>query len=408
MTTSTPRGEGQGPGPVRRPVRAAETDEPRALRIAMVAPPWFELPPRGYGGIEAVVTELVNQLTANGHHVTLVGAGRNGTDAQQFYPVFDVPPSERLGTAVPEMISAAATAEILDGLDVDVVHDHSLAGPLLARGRSVPTVVTMHGPVDGEQGEYYSQLGPSVHVVAISDAQRRLNPDINWVGTVHNAIDVDSYPFRSAKDDYVLWLGRFHPEKGPHLAIDAARRAGRRIVLAGKRIEPAEKAFFEAEIAHRLGPGVEYVGEADADLKRELYAGAESFLFPLQWDEPFGMVMIEAMACGTPVVALRRGSVPEVVAHGISGLVVDHPDELPAALDAVRSIDPERCRAHVVSRFSTPIMTAGYERIYRDVASGNQVERSSHNGWPLAATGSGGPVAVDSDRVDAAAVDRAE
>jgi len=386
MTGSDTRGESENPRLAERSVRVAEIDEPRALRIAMVAPPWFELPPRGYGGIEVVVTELVNQLVENGHHVTLVGAGRNGTAAQQFFSVFDEPPSERLGTPVPEVISAAAAAEILEGLDVDVVHDHSLAGPLLARGRTVPTVATMHGPVDGDQGEYYSQLGPSVNVVAISDAQRRLNSAINWVGTVHNAVDVDSFPFRADKDDYVLWVGRFHPEKGPHLAIDAARAAGRRIVLAGKRIEPEEKAFFEAEIAPRLGPDVEYVGEAGADLKRELYAGAQSFLFPLQWDEPFGMVMIEAMACGTPVVALRRGSVPEVVAHGVSGLVVDDVADLPAALDAVLAIDPARCREHVASRFSPPVMAAGYERIYRQVAPALSVDTSTEAGrWWAAA-----------------------
>jgi glycosyltransferase involved in cell wall biosynthesis len=218
------------------------------------------------------------------------------------------------------------------------------------------------------------------------------------VGTVHNAVDVDSFPFRADKDDYVLWVGRFHPEKGPHLAIDAARAAGRRIVLAGKRIEPEEKAFFEAEIAPRLGPDVEYVGEADADLKRELYAGAQSFLFPLQWDEPFGMVMIEAMACGTPVVALRRGSVPEVVAHGVSGLVVDHVADLPAALDAVLAIDPARCREHVASRFSPPVMAAGYERIYRQVAPALSVDISTEAGrWWAAAEPAVAPVAKLAD-----------
>jgi glycosyltransferase involved in cell wall biosynthesis len=343
-----------------------------SLRIAMVAPPWFELPPCGYGGIESVVADLVDQLSERGHHVTLIGAGGNGTAAEQFLQVFEVPPSQRLGTPGPEVIHAAATARLLDDLDVDVVHDHSFAGPLLARGRPTPTVVTMHGAVSGENGEYFRWLGDSVDVVAISDAQRRLNPDLNWVGRVHNAIAVDSFPFRADKDDYLLWLGRFSPDKGPGLAIDAARAAGMRIVLAGKRSEPGELAFFDSEIAPRLGPGVEYVGEADATLKRELLAGARALAFPLQWEEPFGMVMIEAMACGTPVVALPRGSVPEVVAHGVTGLVVDDFDRFPAALRAAESIDPAACRAHVAAHFDLPVMAAGYEQIYRMLVAGER------------------------------------
>lgn len=348
----------------------AAPEDSGSLRIAMVAPPWYELPPRAYGGIESVVADLVDQLAARGHHVTLIGSGRNGTTTERFVPVFDIPPSERIGTAVPEVIHAAATAHLLADLDVDLVHDHSTAGPLLARGRTRPTVVTMHGVVTGDPGSYFGWLGDSVDLVAISEAQRRLNPRLNWVGRVHNAIAVDSFPFRADKDDYLLWLGRFSTDKGPHLAIDAARRAGLRIVLAGKRTEPVERAFFDAEIAPRLGPGVEYLGEADAALKRELLAGARALAFPLQWEEPFGMVMIEAMACGTPVVALPRGSVPEVVAHGVSGLIVRDLEHFPAALRAVESLDPAACRAHARAHFDLPVMAAGYERIYRLLACG--------------------------------------
>jgi glycosyltransferase involved in cell wall biosynthesis len=342
------------------------------LRIAMIAPPWYELPPLGYGGIESVVADLVDQLSAGGHHVTLVGAGRHRTAAAEFVPVFSDPPSARLGTSMPEVVYAAAVAALLDDLDVDVVHDHSLAGPLLSRGRSTPTVVTMHGPVTGEYGEYMRRLGDSVDVVAISDAQRQQDREINWVGRVHNAVDVASFPFRADKDDYLLWLGRFCPDKGPELAIDAARSAGMRIVLAGKCSEPEEQAFFADEIACRLGPGVDYVGEADARLKRELLAGAQALAFPLQWEEPFGMVMIEAMACGTPVVALRRGSVPEVVPHGIAGLIVDDYADFPAALRAAAGIDPAACRRHAERCFDLPTMATGYERVYRALVEGQR------------------------------------
>lgn len=339
----------------------------RPLHIGMIAPPWFELPPTGYGGIESVVADLVDQLSERGHEVVLIGAGRNRTRAARFGATFDPPPSERLGTPVPEVIHAARAAAMLRREHVDLVHDHTLAGPLLAYGRRVPTLVTMHGPVAGELGEYYEALGDAVDMVAISASQRELNPRLNWVGTVHNAIDVSSFPFRPCKDDYLLWLGRFCAEKAPDLAITAARAVARPVVLAGKCTEPAERTYFAQRVAPLLGPDVTYVGEADATTKRTLLAGARALLFPVQWDEPFGMVMIEAMACGTPVVALRRGSVPEVVADGVSGVIATTAAELPAAIRAVAAVSPGGCRDYARRRFDLPVMAAGYERVYRSV-----------------------------------------
>ncbi|HLT84574.1 MAG TPA: glycosyltransferase family 4 protein [Phototrophicaceae bacterium] len=350
--------------------RDAQPDSPggvEPLRVAMVAPPWFELPPRGYGGTEAVVAGLVDALVDRGHDVTLLSSGEHRTRATRHHRVYETPPTALLGNPLPEVTAAAETAAALRDADVDVVHDHSLAGPLLAGSRSQPTIVTMHGPVAGENGEYYRRLGRSVGLVAISDAQRRLAPDLNWVGTVHNAIDVGSFPYRADKDDYLLWLGRFSPDKAPDLAITAARQVGRRIVLAGKMNETAEREYFRDVVRPLLGPDVEYVGEADATLKRELLSGARALVFPIQWDEPFGMVMIEAMASGTPVVALRRGSVPEVVAHGRSGLVVDDFADFAAALRLAEELDPAEVRREAETRFDLPVMAAGYERVYRQV-----------------------------------------
>jgi glycosyltransferase involved in cell wall biosynthesis len=337
----------------------------RPLRIAMVAPPWYELPPSGYGGIESVVADLVGQLALRGHEVTLIGAGRHLAGASRFVAVYPEPPTDQLGTPVPEVFHAAATGAILRDMDVDVVHDHSLAGPLLARGRHTPTVITMHGPVDEDLGDYVHHLGRTVDVVAISHAQRTLRPGLNWAGTVHNAVDVSSFPFRERKDDYVLWIGRFNPKKGTHLAIDAARAVGRRVVLAGKLNEPLEREYFDSAIAPRLGPDVEYVGEADAATKRELYAGATCLAFPISWEEPFGMVMVEAMACGTPVVATRRGSVPEVVEDGVSGFVVDDIRDFAAAVERAPELSPRRCREHAERHFDLPVMAAGYEQVYQ-------------------------------------------
>jgi glycosyltransferase involved in cell wall biosynthesis len=340
------------------------------LRIGMVAPPWYEVPPTSYGGIEAVVADLVGEFVARGHEVTLLGAGRNLSAATRFMPVFDEPPSSRLGEALPEVLYAAAVGRALADLELDLVHDHSIAGPLLARGRRVPTVVTMHGPVAAEQGEIMARLGDSVHVVAISDAQRVDRRDLNWVGMVHNALHVDAFPYVEEKDDVVLWMGRFTPDKGPEIAIDAARAAGLPIVLAGKNTEPSERAFFDAEIAPRLGHGVSYVGEADGVAKRELCARARALVFPIQWEEPFGIVMLEAMACGTPVVATRRGSVPEIVEDGQTGFVLDADAtvaQIAQALHDAVELDPRRCRASVSERFSPAIMADGYERVYRAV-----------------------------------------
>lgn len=333
------------------------------LRIAMIVPPWFELPPTGYGGIEAVCTYLVDALVARGHDVTVIGAGRNGTRAR-FLATYPTAQGARIGEPLPEVLHAAAAGELLEQLHVDVVHDHTLSGPLLAPARAVPTVVTAHGPVTGEPGEYLRHLGGSVQVVAISDAQRRSAPDLNWIATVHNAAQVDDFPFHADKEDWVLFLGRCTPDKGMHLAIDAARAAGRSIKLAAKCTESAERAYFEAEIQPRLGLGVEWLGEVGGDRKKDLLARARCLLFPICWDEPFGMVMIEAMASGTPVVALRRGSVPEVVSDRSTGIICDHPAQLPDALNAIHAIDPVQCRKHVRTHFHPDAMAAGYERAY--------------------------------------------
>lgn len=341
----------------------------------MIAPPWFELPPTAYGGTEAVVADLVNQLADRGHHVILIGAGQHRTKAAEFYPIYDQPPSHRLGAALPEVFHGAGAAKVLRTMQVDLVHDHSLAGPLLAAGRSVPTVVTMHGPVTGELGEYYTHLAGDIDVVAISAAQRGLNPDLNWAGTVHNAIDVATFPFRDRKDDYLLWLGRFCDDKGAHLAIDLARSAGRRIVLAGKLNEPEEKEYFAREVAPRLGPDAEYVGEADATRKRELFAGARALLFPIQWDEPFGMVMIEAMACGTPVIAYARGSMPELIDHGHTGLLVADIDEAVAATTAAAELDRCAIRRAAIERFDVSVMVDKYVAAYRRILHGEPAAR---------------------------------
>jgi len=339
------------------------------LRIAMIAPPWYPVPPDGYGGIEAMVYSLSEELTARGHEVTVIGAGKQGTSGD-FLQTYVEPPSEKIGQSLPEVTHALMAAAHLEALDLDVVHDHSLAGPISARERRGPTVVTAHGPVEGEMADYYSSLGPDVHLVAISEFQRERAPDLPWVGVVHNAVAVDEYPFRADKEDFCLFLGRMNGEKAPDLAIEAAKAAGRRIVVAAKCSEPEERRYFEKRVRPLLGPDAEWFGEADNEQKKDLLARARCLVFPIQWDEPFGLVMVEAMACGTPVVALRAGSVPEVVEDGVTGFVRDDLAELPDAIERADALDPGACRQRVVERFDVPVMTDGYERVYRRLAGG--------------------------------------
>ena len=338
----------------------------RSLRVALVAPPWFEVPPQGYGGIESLCADLADGLVARGHQVHLFASGPRGTDAD-FIPTYEDPPGERLGDPMPDLIHAARLAAATEDLQLDIVHDHTLAGPLLARGRQCPTMLTVHAPLDGEFGDYLELLGKTVHLVAISAAQRRSRPELNWAATIPNALHVEDYPLRRDKDDYALFLGRMNPEKGAHIAIEVAREAGCRLLIAAKCNEPAEYAYFDEQVAPRLGPGIEWLGEADAARKRELLAGARCLLFPLQWEEPFGLVMIEALACGTPVVTLRRGSVPEIVVDGVTGYIRDDPAELPELLGRLDAIDPEACRKRVEAEFDVPVMLSRYEEAYRTV-----------------------------------------
>jgi glycosyltransferase involved in cell wall biosynthesis len=338
------------------------------LRVALVAPPWYEVPPEGYGGIEQVVGELANGLTARGHKVFLLAAGDDRTDAT-LIPTFDEP--QQIGAPEAEtirLIHAVRSAEVLDGLEVDIVHDHTTTGPLLARTRTAPTVVTVHGPIDDTLAAYYAET--DVSLVAISDSQRRTRPDLPWVATVYNAIDLQTYPFLADKDDGLLFLGRFSPDKGVVEAIEIARATGRRLSIAAKCEEADELAYYHESIEPQLDARIRYLGSVQGDEKLELLRTSHALLFPIQWEEPFGMVMIEAMACGTPVVATRRGSVPEIVWDGETGIVLDAEagvEQIAEAIHAAVDVDPARCRASVRLRFTRAIMADGYEAVYRSV-----------------------------------------
>ncbi|NJP32229.1 glycosyltransferase family 4 protein [Micromonospora sp. HSS6-12] len=332
----------------------------------MVVPPWLSVPPPGYGGLEHVVAGLVAALGERGHEVTLFGAGSgNGTTARFVSTISDLQ-YHRLGESLPELAHLSRVNHLIGPGDFDVIHDHTTIGPLVAGRRAVPTVATVHGNPVGEYGTVLDDTDQGVGLVAISHAQRRLNPRLPWVGTVHNALDLAGIPRkRTPASGPVLWLARFSPDKGPDIAIRACRAAGLPLVLAGKCNEPAERRYYEEVIRPIVDDDVTVVLDADRTAAFRLLVEARCLVMPIQWEEPFGVVMLEAMATGTPVVALNRGAVSELVRPGVTGLTCEREDELPGALRAATDLDPAACVAHVAENFSTARMAAGYEEVYR-------------------------------------------
>jgi glycosyltransferase involved in cell wall biosynthesis len=336
----------------------------------MVVPPWYELPPPGYGGLEQVCAALVDALVARGHEVTLFGAGGATGTSARFVATRPELQAHRLGQALPELAHLARVNRIISPDSFDVVHDHTTIGPLVAPMRSVPTVATVHGTPAGELGEILREVDPSVGLVSISHAQRRLRPELPWVRCVHNGIRWDDLPHKTEPAaGAVLWLARFSADKGPDLAIRACREAGLPLVLAGKANDPSERRYLAEVIEPMLGPDVTLIRDPDRESCVELLLSARCMIMPIRWEEPFGMVMVEAMATGTPVVALDRGAVGELVRSGETGFVCQRLDELPGALREVATIDPAACVAHMRTSFSAERMAEGYEDIYRGFAA---------------------------------------
>jgi glycosyltransferase involved in cell wall biosynthesis len=355
------------------PVNDLPSDRSRArpLRIAMVAPPWLSVPPPGYGGLEQVLAGLVDGLIDRGHAVTLFGTGREHGTTAEFVSTCPDLQYHRLGESLPELAHLAHVNRLLDPADFDLVHDHTTIGPLVAGRRAVPTVATVHGNPVGEYGTVLGDIDRGVGLVAISHAQRRANPDLSWVGTVHNAMPLHDLPRKRTRGTGpVLWLARFSPDKGPDDAIRACRAAGLPLTLAGKCNEPAERRYLAEVVEPLLDEDITLVVNADRAATVRMLLDARCLIMPIRWDEPFGMVMVEAMATGTPVVALRRGSVPELVRPGLTGIICDRPDELPAALREACRLDPADCVAHVAENFSVERMAHGYESAYRSFLAG--------------------------------------
>jgi glycosyltransferase involved in cell wall biosynthesis len=336
-----------------------------SLRIAILAPPWFPVPPPGYGGIEWVVSLLADGLAEAGHDVTLFASGDSHTRAK-LSAVYETAPSERIGQSFWELRHVLSCYERHD--EFDVINDHSGAlGAVLGATVSTPVVHTVHGPLDRRSGDLYQQISrvaPRVGFISLSMNQRAPQPTLPWIANCPNALDLSSYPVHPHRGDYLLFIGRMSPDKGAHRAVEVAQEAGEPLKIAGKMQERLEEEYFDAAIRPHLGEDIEFLGEVSHDEKVDLLQNARVTLFPIKWQEPFGLVMIESMACGTPVIATRWGAVPEVIVDGETGITAAEHTEMAAVIPKADAIDPMACRRYVEERFSAERMLRDYENAY--------------------------------------------
>jgi glycosyltransferase involved in cell wall biosynthesis len=357
--------------PVRLRGIGRERTEPaaRPLRIAMVAPPWIPVPPLGYGGTETVVSTLTEELAARGHDVTLFCAP-GSVSAATVRPMLTAAHPGEIQRAVYEADhvsrAMAAIEPFEEAAAFDVVHDHSGFTLLAMADRiAVPVVHTLHGPFDAATSAFYSAHADKATLVAISATQLAAAPaGVRAAAVIANPIDARIWRLQREKSDYVLWLGRMTADKGPDRAIAAAAAAGVRLVLAGV-VQPGDQAFFDREVApHIDGERVRFVGEVSGAPKRALFAEARALLMPIGWPEPFGMVMIEALASGTPVIAFARGAARDLILDGTTGFLVDDVNEMAAAIGALPSLSPIDCRQWVLDHCDVQAVARHYEGVY--------------------------------------------
>jgi glycosyltransferase involved in cell wall biosynthesis len=339
----------------------------KQLRIAQVATLYERIPPLLYGGTERVVSYITEELVRRGHDVTLFASGDSSTGAK-LAP--GCPAALRL-LGKPELgasLQLAMLSEVYENADrFDIIHTHldywSFA---FARLTGAPTVATMHGRLDIPELHPVYRRYRSVPLVSISDAQRKPLAFMNWVATIHHGLPNDFLRFGQGPGKYLAFLGRISPEKRPDIAIDVARKVGIPLKIAAK-VDVVDRDYFTNIVKPLLSPPeIEYIGEITEAEKNQFLGDALALLFPIDWPEPFGLAMIEALACGTPVIARPYGSVPEVLRDGITGFVADSVDELAAAVRKIDCLSRERCRAEFERRFSVGQMADRYERVYLD------------------------------------------
>lgn len=335
------------------------------MRIAQIAPPWTPVPPPLYGGIELVVDRLCRGLAEAGHDVLLYTTGDSTCPVPKAW-VLPEAEGHRIGMAVPELRHVIHAYDAVQ--DFDIVHDHSVFGPLYAeRYPHLRVVTTIHGPFNDELRDLYSRSADRVPIICVSHDQRAGAPDIPVARVIHHGIDAADFPFGDGSGGYLLFLGRMAPEKGADRAADVARAAGVPLLMAAKMREPWERAYFEAEVEPRLSADIRYLGEVPHERKLELLAGAMALINPIRWHEPFGLVMTEALACGTPVIAFPEGAAPEIVDHGKTGFLCTDEAEMVQAVTKIGDLDRRACRAAVEGYFSRRRMVDDHLDLYESL-----------------------------------------
>lgn len=333
------------------------------MRIGLIAGPWIPVPPAGYGGIERVVDSLARGFTAAGHEVLLAVPSDSECPVPRVSGMRSSEPAA-LGHTLSELSHVIRAYRGMQG--VDVIHDHTLAGPLYPHRPSVPVVTTIHGPLTPPAADVYRAIGRTASIIAISRDQVRHAPEVPVARVIHHGLDLSAVPAGAGQGGYVCFVGRMCPDKGVTEAIAIARKAGFPLRIAAKMHELEELRYFREVVEPLLGPNEEFMGEIGDAEKYALMGGAFAFLNPIQWSEPFGLVMIEALATGTPVVGTPIGSAPEVVEHGSTGYLASLA-ELPALLPRAAALSRAACRASVEERFSSERMVADHLDLFTQI-----------------------------------------
>jgi glycosyltransferase involved in cell wall biosynthesis len=323
------------------------------------------VPPPLYGGIELVVDRLAVGFQRAGHEVLLYTTGDSTCPVPKAWAL-EESEGQRIGMAVPELRHVMHAYEAIR--DFDIVHDHTVMGPVYAEHvTSQPVVTTIHGPFNQELTDIYERIAHRVPIIAISHAQHQPVPHIPIGRVIHHGLDASDFPIGNGAGGYCLFLGRMSPDKGAHRAVVAAGKAGVPLKMIGKMREAWEFEYFEEHVKPNLSDDIQYLGEVPHEEKIDLLANATAMLFPIRWNEPFGMVMLEAMACGTPVIAYSEGAAPEVVDHGRTGFLVDNEDEMAEAISRIADIARADCRAAVEGYFSTERMANEHIALFEEI-----------------------------------------
>lgn len=336
------------------------------MRIGLIAPPWIPVPPPAYGGIEAVIDNLARGLTALGHDVRLFTVGESTCPVPRQW-LFSSP-AEPMGDQLHEAAHVLAAHEAL--ADADIIHDHTMLGPLLAGRRGLarpPVVTTIHGRLTPQTRRTLAEIAAHASIVAISRSQARSLGGIPLAAVIYHGIDLDVYRPGPGTGGYLLFVGRMSAEKGVHHAVRVAHQAGWRLIIAAKARDPAEHAYFDQQVRPLLRPGDGWPAEQPLAARVDLMRHAAALVNPITWPEPFGLVMAEALATATPVLAFPNGAAPEIIEHGRTGYLCQDEDEMTAAVGRLPEIDRSRCRMAAERRFSLNRMAADYERLYRAI-----------------------------------------